>query len=449
MIAHPTRSPQATSHGHGTPEGRPPLHYEKRLRSHHDALAPLHGLSDGAVTLGEHLDGREADARPRAIYVHIPFCRKLCHFCNMRRMKGAPDDTYTERLLRDMEALTRLPYVADGRYGAIYFGGGTPSTLSAAALERILAGLKQHFQLTDDVEITLESSVTELTEEKLQACMNAGVNRVSLGVQTFHDAGRRLLGRSGNGQWIAERIRRYRALGLDNLGMDLIYHYPEQTPEDLAADLHRIAELDLAGFSFYTLMVSDKSRLAHQHPEWTTQTAESLRREWGLFRQIMEHAHDQGFQLLELTKLARPGRDRYRYVDLRYQGGDTLPLGAGAGGRLGGMMLMNPLAPEAYEQAVNHPGERQGLATRDPYPAFYRFIGGIQFGQVDLSLLPAPCRSPVAAVCAERRAQGLLTPVDAERLILTIEGVFWGNNLAAELTTTAMNAWQRGTDQAD
>ncbi|SEL46920.1 coproporphyrinogen-III oxidase family protein [Ectothiorhodospira marina] len=441
MMTHPTRSPQATPHDHRN-TGHPPVHYEKRLRSHHDALAPLHGLSAGAVTLGEHLEGCEPNGAPRAIYVHIPFCRKICHFCNMRRMKGAPDEAYTDLLLRDMEALARYPYVAGGRYGAIYFGGGTPSTLSASALERILTGLKHHFHLTHDVEITLESSVTELTEEKLLACMRSGVNRVSLGVQTFDETGRSLLGRSGNGQWIAERIRRYRALGLDNLGMDLIYHYPGQTPDDLAADLDRIAELDLSGFSFYALMVRDKSRLAHQHPGWISQSAESLHREWGLFRQIMEHAQDHDFQLLELTKLARPGRDRYRYVNLRYQGGDTLPLGAGAGGRLGGMMLMNPLATEAYAQAVDNPGDRQGLATHHPYSDLYHFIGGIQFGQVDIGRLPAPCRTPVASVCAERVAQGLLTPLASNCLILTTEGIFWGNNLAAELTTAAMEAWQ-------
>ncbi|SEP94170.1 oxygen-independent coproporphyrinogen-3 oxidase [Ectothiorhodospira magna] len=414
------------------------LPYPRRKRSHHDAIMPLQPLCEGTATLGDHLLNRTADSRPRAIYLHIPFCRRICHFCNMRRMKGSPESRYADLLIREMEAVTRIPYVRDGIYGAVYFGGGTPSTLSTPDLQRILRALKAHFHLTDDVEITLESSLSDLDEDKLRAIMAEGVNRVSLGVQTFHDRGRQLLGRLGEGAWARDHVRRLRALGLDNLGMDLIYHYPLQSDGELALDLDAIAELDLAGFSLYSLMIREKSHLAREYMTHADQTPQTLAREWQLFSRILEAGQRQGFEILELTKMVRPDRDRYRYVALRYQGGDTLPLGAGAGGRLAGMMLMNPLSLEAYARSLEKITDREGMTTRPPYDALYRFIGAIQFGRVELERLPEPARDPVRRRCRQLVERHLLTPVGEDRHILTPKGVFWGNNLAAELAGCAM-----------
>ncbi|WP_412851583.1 radical SAM protein [Ectothiorhodospira shaposhnikovii] len=414
------------------------LPYPRRKRSHHDAIMPLQPLCEGTATLGEHLLNRTADSRPRAIYLHIPFCRRICHFCNMRRMKGSPESRYADLLIREMEAVTRIPYVRDGIYGAVYFGGGTPSTLSTPDLQRILQALRTHFQLTDDVEITLESSLSDLDEDKLRAVMAEGINRLSLGVQTFHDRGRRLLGRLGDGEWVKAHIRRFRALGLDNLGMDLIYHYPMQSDGELAHDLAAIAELDLAGFSLYSLMIREKSRLAHEHMAHATQTPQTLAREWQLFSRILEAGQRQGFESLELTKMVRPGRDRYRYVALRYQGGDTLPLGAGAGGRLAGMMLMNPLSLEAYAQSLERVTDREGMTTRPPYDALYRFIGAIQFGHVTPGTVPEAAHADLLARCEQRVDQALLTPLGDGRYSLTPKGIFWGNNLAAELAGCVM-----------
>jgi len=431
-------APASTRHRHRTPFSQ---RYPNRLRTHHDALKPLQGLTAGMASLHDRLGRPAADSNLRTIYVHVPFCGKICHFCNLRRMRRSPAEGYAALLLQDMAQLARYPYVSDGHYGAIYFGGGTPTTLTAEDLQRILVGLRRHFQLTEDVEITLESSVSDLTEDKLRACMDAGVNRASLGVQTFADSGRTLLGRSGSGLQVAERIQRLRELGLDNLGVDLIYHYPGQTLNDLATDLEFVTELDLAGFSFYALMLRENSRLARVHPEYAVQTAESLQREWNLFESIIENATIHGFDLLELTKLVRSKRDRYRYVRLRYRGGDTLPLGAGAGGHLAGAMLMNPLSIKDYRQAVAEREGRYGLAFREPYRDLYRFVGGVQFGEVDVGQLPESCRKPVARLCAERVTDGLLVPRTPQRWALTTSGVFWGNNLASELAASALSTW--------
>ncbi|WP_200176414.1 radical SAM protein [Ectothiorhodospira shaposhnikovii] len=414
------------------------LPYPRRKRSHHDAIMPLQPLCDGTGTLGEHLKDRIADPQPRAIYLHIPFCRRICHFCNMRRMKGSPESHYADLLIREMEAVTRIPYVRDGMYGAVYFGGGTPSTLSTPDLQRVLQALRTHFNLTDDVEITLESSLSDLDEDKLKAVMAEGVNRLSLGVQTFHDRGRRLLGRLGDGDWVKARVRRFRDLGLDNLGMDLIYHYPMQSDGELAHDLAAIAELDLAGFSLYSLMIREKSRLAHEHMAHAAQTPQTLAREWQLFSRILEAGQRQGFEVLELTKMVKPGRDRYRYVALRYQGGDTLPLGAGAGGRLAGMMLMNPLALDAYTQGLESVTGREGMTTRPPYDALYRFIGAIQFGRVTLEPVPEAAHGALLKRCEQLVDQALLTPLKDGCYPLTPKGIFWGNNLAAELAGCVM-----------
>ena len=134
------------------------------------------------------------------IYIHVPFCNKICTFCNMRRSLQTPTENYARLIVKEIESYAKLEYIKTTVFDAVYFGGGTPTTLSSQQLEMIIKALKTNFKFTDDAEFTIETTVTELDEEKMDTLVNAGANRFSVGVQTFDDAGRKQMNRIGSGE---------------------------------------------------------------------------------------------------------------------------------------------------------------------------------------------------------------------------------------------------------
>ncbi|HML45504.1 MAG TPA: radical SAM protein [Clostridia bacterium] len=406
--------------------------WEYRMMGHHQALAPLRRLPAQPMTLSAHLERTALSEEPRCLYVHVPFCSKICTFCNMRRSNCKPSAHYADLVVRQIGQLGSVPALRNGAYAAVYFGGGTPTTLSSTDLTAILSALRDTFPLTRGCEITVESSLTELTEGKLEALRVGGVNRLSLGVQTFSDAGRRRLGRRGDGAHALARILKD---GPRNANIDLIYNYPDQTPEDLSDDLAQILRLPLAGLSYYALHLSEGSALAKSLDQSGTDYARStLEQEHEYWGRIYYTLVGAGFEPLELTKLVRPGRDEYRYIRIRNGGGDTLPLGAGAGGRLGRLSLQMPEDPAQYAALLDRPFEsRYAGRLLDPaYEYLQRQIGKLQLGYLDAEgEAPASVDAAGAfeALCAFAAENGL-GAVQAGRLTLSPTGIFWGNNLA-------------------
>ena len=409
--------------------------WDHRMMGHHQALAPLRRLPTQAAALSEYLEQAELSAKPRCLYVHVPFCSKICTFCNMRRSSCEPPAHYADLVVRQIKQLGGVPALRGGTYAAVYFGGGTPTILSGKDLAGILRALRDAFPLTPDCEITVESSLTELTDDKLDAIQAGGVNRLSLGVHTFSDAGRRCLGRRGDGAYALRRLETILASGPRNASIDLIYNYPDQTPAELSGDLARILRLNLAGLSYYSLHLSEGSALGRRLRQSGTDYArDTLEREYEFWSRIYHTLTGAGFEPLELTKLVRPGRDAYRYIRIRNGGGDTLPFGAGAGGRLGRLSLQIPEDPAQYAAFLDQPFERQysGRLLDPAHETLHRQVGKLQLGYLDAEgETPASVDAAAAfeALCAFAVENGLGT-VQAGRLTLSPTGIFWGNNLA-------------------
>lgn len=356
------------------------------------------------------------------IYIHVPFCNKICSFCSLRRSLQQPSAQYDQYVVQEIEKYAQLPAIQNMTFDAIYFGGGTPTTLSDAALKNILQALNKNFKQTDDVEITVETTVSELTDEKIHILQENGVNRFSVGVQTFSDAGRAQMNRKGSGKTAYETLYKLKNNTNAIISMDLIYSYEGQTAQDLQEDLKKINALNLDGFSMYSLIdMKPDEKLSEQ----------ALEEDEKNFYYIAEQMQKQGYHFLELTKMVKD--DPYKYIMNRHHGADTLPLGAGAGGSVGGLMMMNEINVDKYAESVQNIEKRQGMLFADEYVENVRFKGDVQSLYLPKNTTLYTDMAQYEAILAELLQGNYVTP-EGDFYRLTNKGIFWGNNISRMLS---------------
>ncbi len=398
--------------------------FQNRIKTHHSAMADGMKYVIGPKPMVEVLtEDRRKDDKLSTIYIHVPFCTKICSFCNMRRSLQKPNKDYADNIVREIENYAKLSYIKGTVFDAVYFGGGTPTTLSSEELRKILRALKQYFHFTDDAEFTIETTVTQLTEEKMNVLVEEGVNRFSVGVQTFDDHGRTLMGRIGSGEKAYECLRKLKSFQGVTVSMDLIYNYPNQTMESLYADLDKIISLDLDGFSMYSLI---------NMKETTIDNAQGEKNDEMMFFAIVEHMEKAGFKFLELTKMVK--KDKYKYIMNRHHGADTLPLGAGAGGSIHGLAMMNPINLVEYEESINSFQDRKAMLFKDTYKDIVCFKGDIQ-----TTILPRN----EELYSSKEKYQMFLDQLMEHKMVekqgttyqLTTKGIFWGNTISRELSS--------------
>ncbi|MDR2029011.1 MAG: coproporphyrinogen III oxidase family protein [Treponema sp.] len=430
--------------------------FTERFRSHHDAehsLEALLGKPGGQLRrllkmkswsavearLKESPQGKREQKVLRGIYIHVPHCDRICSFCNLNRTerKGADLDAYAGYIAGEIKTYGAYPYIREQPFNAVYFGGGTPTVLSTDQLSRILDALHQHIPLAEDCEITLESTQHNLGAKKAAALADLGVNRFSIGIQTFSDRGRKILGRTYPGERALEDLRELRAAFKGVLGIDIIYSYPDQSIEEISRDAEICLSSGVDSVSFYSLMIHQGSALAKSIDRGETQFVRDIEFDRARHHLFYKRLTESGFALLELSKLVRPGRDAYRYIHIQYENGDLIPIGSGAGGRIAGFQI--------YSMA---PGRRFVSPENEEYRRYYRMLGELQFGLYDPAALARFLGSPGAEKAIlekieELSGQGFLVPgPQSSTWSLSPDGVFWGNNIAVEVLRAAITAKQ-------
>jgi oxygen-independent coproporphyrinogen-3 oxidase len=373
----------------------------------------------------------------RGIYIHVPYCDRICSFCNLNRTerKSVDLDAYTGYIAGELKAYGEWPYIREQPFNAVYFGGGTPTLLSTDQLSRILDALHRHIPLAEDCEITVESTQHNLGAKKAETLAGMGINRFSIGIQTFSDRGRKILGRTYSGEKALEDLHALRSAFKGVLGIDIIYSYPNQSLEEIKSDAEICVSSGVDSVSFYSLMIHHGSLLAKSIDQGKIEfirNIESDRERHHLFYRCLT---ESGFILLELSKLVRPGRDAYRYIHIQYENGDLVPIGSGAGGRIAGFRI--------YSMS---PGRRFVSPTDEVHERCYRMLGELQFGLYDPSGLARFFRSPgvekaIVEKIQELSGRGYLVPVPQRSAwSLTPDGIFWGNNIAVEVLGAAISA---------
>ncbi|HYI14899.1 MAG TPA: radical SAM family heme chaperone HemW [Thermomicrobiales bacterium] len=291
-----------------------------------------------------------ADAPP-GLYVHVPFCRHICPYCDFNTYAGQdqliPD--YVAAVIEEMgiEETERRTTGAP----TLFFGGGTPSLLTPAQVGDIVAAARDLFGLRVDAEVTLESNPESLDAEYLSRLREAGVNRLSIGVQSQQRAGLRVLGRGHTAQKAESAIQAAREAGFDNISLDFIFGWPGQTDEDWQADLDQILRWQPEHVSLYSLIVEPGTPM---HAAVDRGILRALDDDTAavMYELAADLLADAGWEHYEIANWAREPRYRSRHNQLYWQAGPYHGFGAGAHGTIDGVRYSNLLLPSKYIAAV-------------------------------------------------------------------------------------------------
>ena len=376
-------------------------------------------------------------ADERAVYIHIPFCDKKCSYCGFFQNFTREDAVhhYVDVLIDEIEAAADTPYVTGAPFQAVFFGGGTPTALSDADLARLVHTVRERLPLTSDCEITLEGRIHDLSESKVEAAMRAGINRFSLGVQSFDTRVRQSIGRIDDGETVIATLRRMVERQGAVVIADLIYGLPYQSMEIWEDDVRTQFEIGIAGGDLYQLNVFPSSELAQRIASGdlpmlptTEEQAEYFRRGIDI---VMEYPM---VRRIDTTHWATDHRERSIYNTLAKRGCDVLAFGSGAGGFIGQMMWRNHGALAPYEKMVEEGAKPfQFMGEQADEHRMHSEIGD----QIEHGYLYAPFfekkygvdllteLEPLLAAWAEN---GLITRT-VTGFRLTLAGEFWHDNL--------------------
>jgi len=265
---------------------------------------------------------------PLSLYVHIPWCVRKCPYCdfNSHQLRGeVPEAAYTDALVSDLEQ--SLPEVWGRRVGSVFFGGGTPSPLSADAIGALISAFRARLSLTPDCEITLEANPGTFEAEKFRGYRDAGVTRLSIGIQSFDPRHLQALGRIHDDAEARRAIDIARA-HFDNINLDLMYALPGQTLEQARADVESAIAADVPHLSFYHLTIEPNTHF-HRHPPALPDDDASAAMQEAIDATLAQ----AGYVHYETSAWARPGRPcRHNLNYWRF--GDYLGIGAGAHSKL-------------------------------------------------------------------------------------------------------------------
>lgn len=268
---------------------------------------------------------------PLALYVHCPWCVRKCPYCDFNshavRGDGPPFADYVARLLADLDQELRDP-AARRALASIFIGGGTPSLLPGESIRTLLDGIRARLTLIPECEITLEANPGAADSERFAAYRAAGVNRLSIGIQSLNDASLRALGRIHDPEQARAAVAAARAAGFDNLNLDLMFALPGQDLAQARADLESLLELEPTHVSYYQLTLEPDTAFHARPPALPEADLAADMAAAG--RERLESA---GYRQYEVSAFARPDR-RCRHNLNYWRFGDYLGIGAGAHGKL-------------------------------------------------------------------------------------------------------------------
>lgn len=372
--------------------------------------------------------------RMAGVYVHIPFCRKACHYCNFHfstNVSALPEMTAAIM----SEAALRKDYLRE-RVDTIYFGGGTPSLLDAADLKEIINELQLDFEVAADAEITLEANPDDITAKRLSGWRDAGINRLSIGVQSFFDEDLRWMNRAHTAGQAAAALEQAGECGFGNITIDLIYGVPGLTDERWKANVAQAVLAGVTHLSCYALTVEPKTALEKMiamHKMDDVDPDQQARQ----FQLLCTWLDEAGFEHYELSNFAKPGF-RSRHNSSYWQGKPYLGLGPSAHSFDGASRQWNIANNAQYLQSItagNIPFEKETLTATQQLNEYLmtalRTIEGISIGTIKERWGEATAESVLMR--AKKHIYINHLALNDDMLRLTRESKFLADGIASDL----------------
>lgn len=393
----------------------------KWLKSHHDTLFPFFPFlkKRDIGWLFDSVKGKET--LKGALYIHIPFCTGRCTFCILTKERPSGGTLkYVNSILE--EAKTWREYYS--HVETVYVGGGTPTALSTAELKLLFEGLGEIFQIDKAAEISIETTVSELTADKINLLADLGVNRLSVGVQTFNPGLRNVLGRRSGVKEVIKKLDTARKV-FPLLTIDFLYDLPGQDKRDVLTDLRIAMGIGIDGISLYPLIYNPKTVIARQFEQPTTETAMAV------FANARNFLDDNGYTHVNINHFSN-GRDKFRYSTYFNRLDNVLGLGAGATGFLAECFLKHNSTSGKYirDSVANVFNVPEAII-----PVLW-CVSQLQYGRIDLEepkrrwgFEPLEAFTATIEKCVDR---GELI-IRKNAIELTTTGMFWANTIGAEM----------------
>ncbi len=296
------------------------------------------------------------------IYIHIPFCKKACHYCNFHfSTQTKYIDEFTEALLLEIELQQKY---LNGKIETLYFGGGTPSLLSKEAIQSIYTKLKDNFDFAQELEFTLEANPDDLSAQKAEDWLSIGINRLSIGIQSFQPQSLAWMNRAHTTTQAHQSIQNAIAAGFSNISTDLIYGTPHLTDQDLTADLEILLNYGIPHISCYALTVEEKTALYTMIQKKTMKEVDSTQQA-RQFNLIVDRLEQAGWEHYEISNFSKPNQ-RSKHNSNYWNSVPYLGLGPAAHSYNGNQRQWNIANNQLYFQSIKNktiPFEMEHLST--------------------------------------------------------------------------------------
>lgn len=401
--------------------------FKARYKSHHDVGGIVSKLAKPErATKDDYLNvlNSKNKSKQLGLYFHTPYCDKICSFCNLNRKRLENDlEEYTEYICQEIEKNAKYEFCKTSEIDVVFFGGGTPTVYNTKQLERILNTLRENFKFAKEYEMTFETTLHNLSISKLKILEKYGVNRISIGIQTFSDRGRKVLNRTYDKNYTIKRIKQLKEYFSGSICIDIIYNYSNQSDEEIIQDAQILSELDIASSSFYSLMIHDGSKMSNDIKEDASTFQYSLERDEHIHNLFYDKCVENGYKLLELTKLTN-GKDNYMYIRNNNSSKNLLPLGLGAGGHIEDIGCYNFNKEMSFYSKTTELSKRLSMIS-----------GMMQFDKFkieDLKKYSMEYFDDVMEQFKKYEEEGYFK-IDNKYISYERKGIFWGNTISAAI----------------
>ncbi|MDK2780055.1 MAG: hypothetical protein PWP61_352 [Trichococcus sp.] len=368
-----------------------------------------------------------------AAYLHIPFCEHICFYCDFNKvfLEGQPVDEYVDALIKEMHLSKQLHPKEE--ISTFYIGGGTPTTLNERQLEKLLNGIRSTYSLPNGAEFTMEANPESVSFEKLKIMRDYGVNRLSMGVQSFNNDILKKIGRIHTAEQVYTSVADARRAGFENMTIDLIFRLPNQTMADFEDSLKKALELDLPHYSIYALILENKTVFYNLMRQGKLPLP-SEDTEADMYALAIETMSKNGRNQYEISNFAIPGYESQH--NLTYWKNESyFGFGAGAHGYIDGIRYHNhgpiqqylaPLRENSLPIIRQQQLSKQEQMEEEMILGLRTMVGVSQRHFADK--FKTPLLDHYASVVSDLVADGLIL-IDGDRIRLTPRGVFLGNEV--------------------